>query len=233
MKARIVGVPAEYPFGSAARYAHSGPRPRWLTRERIELDVMGGEDGAVYRPQRYQEVFGDPPTEQEIEIVERRMLHPCGAPDPLDDLLGAAPETVRAWQRRKCLLADGTRPGLPIVTPGTVLDLVAANADLSRKSRPVLTAGLMRVECGLGLREIGERTGCSEATALRRARRHSVALAEDAGYADAAARILTDALSRDHPADWSRRRPRSRSVTLSDGKSCSLRRVVGEAGCPK
>jgi hypothetical protein len=148
-------------------------------------------------------VFGLEPTPQEVELVERRLRYPHLAPDPLDDLLGAAPESVQEWQRRKCALADGTRPGLPIVTPDTVLDLLLSNGGTvpvgpQEEDRLLLAAGLLHGECGVPFLEVGRRLGCSHASAHRWMRLHIERVAADDEYARIAAEVLATALRRDH-----------------------------------
>jgi len=207
VKAGLVVGPEEYAFGSAARYARAGPRPRWLTRSRIEDAVASCMPGTRFNPEDYHRVFAPAPSEREVEIIERRLQYPYHEPDALDELLCAGPDTVRSWQRMKCELADGTRPGLPVVTPGTVFDLLetegetGSDAHLPRippRDRGLLASGLLHEACGLSFLEIATRLGCSTSSAHRWARRHAELVVDGGAYAEIAARALAVALQIDH-----------------------------------
>jgi hypothetical protein len=152
-------------------------------------------------------VFAPAPSEQEIEILKRRLRYPHHEPDALDELLTAGPDTVRSWQRMKCELADGTRPGLPVVTPGTVFDLLMADGEIGSEARlpripsrdrGLLASGLMHRACGLSFIEIGTRLGCSTSSAHRWAKRHGEFVTDGGAYAEIAARVLVEALRMDH-----------------------------------
>ncbi|MEN8151880.1 MAG: hypothetical protein ABFS86_18845 [Planctomycetota bacterium] len=202
VKAGIVDNPQDFPFGSARRYSQEGPRPRWMVRTAIEEAVASCIPGGKFGPGTHSRVFGLAPTDQEVELVERRLLVPGDVDDPLDDLFGASPTAIRDWQMRKCAMADGTRPGVPIVTPATIFDLVdrdaAATLEASAGERLLLATGLMRDACGLSLDEIAGRLGCSLSSAQRWSKRHAVQIAEGGAYAEAAAGILDRALRQDH-----------------------------------
>ena len=207
VKARLAAAPEEFEFGSAARYAHVGPRPRWLARNWIEDAAAACMPGGRFAPEEYSRVFAPAPSDQEIEVIERRLRYPHRGPDALDELLNAGPDSVRSWQRRKCALADGTRPGLPIVTPGTIFGLLLADGEsvsdaclpgVPSGDRHLLAAGLMHQECGLPFIEIGSRLGCSHSSAHRWAMRHTEFVAEGGKYAKIAANVLLRALRRDH-----------------------------------
>jgi len=65
-----------------------------------------------------------------------------GEQDHFDDILGAANASTRTWMMRKALLADGTRPGLPLLSLARLQNLLAV-----QRARP-WTAWQERAETG-------------------------------------------------------------------------------------
>jgi len=62
----------------------------------------------------------------EPEIVARRLRRPVRDRDDLDDLVGAAPESVQRWMEAKARLADGGPARVAYVDVGTLDDLLRA-----------------------------------------------------------------------------------------------------------
>jgi len=198
LAAGLVLRAADYPHGSARFYHGEGECP-WLTRSWIEGEVCRTLALAAYDPTRYAEAFGRLPDEL-ARVVEARWRSRDSL-DPLDSLVHASPAAVVDWMRRKAQLADGTRPGLPIVAPET-LDLVVGLASRDaekwtiarRAGWLVLRTGLARLLCGLNLKEVGDRVGLSRSAVSEIARLHVSLLRSDAEYAQRAASITRDAL---------------------------------------
>lgn len=127
--AGLVGRPANHPWGSACHDAKPAG-PAWLERSWVESVVAhdGGFDR--YRPQLYDQAFPARNAAELTQLVEARLEH-NGDQDFLDDIVGAADASTRAWMVRKALLADGTRPGLPLLPLARLQRIVE-----SRRARP-------------------------------------------------------------------------------------------------
>jgi REP element-mobilizing transposase RayT len=193
VRAGLVEDPWEHPYGSAPHYLR-GKGPPWLARGWVEQHVAARAGGRRYEPAAYPRVFGPSRNDAEHELVERRLLSPCtvapGEVDPLDDLLEAGSERFLERMLLRALLADGTRPGIAVCDPGTVMQLHAAEAVAgfprrgrgSRRPFPswiqervVLLRGL----CGLSLAEIARRTTVSVGGVAKILERHRSLLNED------------------------------------------------------
>jgi REP element-mobilizing transposase RayT len=164
--ARLVHAARLYPHGSAADYARSSGPP-WLCRTWIESAAAGAEP---FTSMAYAKSFGARLGREASELVERRMQHPGHGPDPLDELVGAAPAAVRAWMQRKAKLADGTRPGIPLVPPRRI----RSELETARKQRPDWTLrhgsneiDLWSVLCAWLLRHAGGQTQAEVALRMR------------------------------------------------------------------
>ena len=140
-------------------------------------------------------------------MVERRLVHGTASNDHWDDLVGAAPQRVPSWMRRKARLADGTKPGLPYAGAPRVLRIVEAE-EVSRgtlscrpcgKNRgdgwPVMRFELLRDLVGMTYVEISRRLACSPSMASRRVEQHARLLATDETYARLAATVAVKCLN--------------------------------------
>jgi REP element-mobilizing transposase RayT len=201
VSAGLVSQAVDYPHGSARIYARQGTdEDGWLDRSWVENEVCRRLELQAYDPGRYVEVFSRLP-EHLARLVEAR-LRSRGVEDPVDDLLRAAPDAVLDWMKRKALLADGSRPGLPVLTPETVDDSVDAHARQVRETWRIgrrsgwfiLRVGLTRQLCGLGLDEIGARVGLGQSAVSNIARLHARLLASDYLYAGKAASVASSAI---------------------------------------
>jgi REP element-mobilizing transposase RayT len=212
LDARIVASPSSYPHGSAARFARARG-PRWLDRE-IVGGILAERGGAIGQgPLAYDRAVFPQLPEALTEFIESRLQETPPqeddpTPDPLDDLIRAAPGRVQAWMQRKAGLADATMPGVAILASSTVLGLVSrrtagtARVRLTERSRPaadLLAAGLLRTTCGQTFEQIGVRAGCGAASAKRRTVEHLEAMRSRSDYAALAARIVTEGLATDFP----------------------------------
>ena len=129
-------------------------------------------------PLSYTQLFGAPLTPSLRRLVERRLAAGPQSFDPLDELFEAAVPAVRAWMRRKAELADGTRPGIPLVDAESVEEVLARAKGLGGEwtvklaRRPadawaIARVGLLRDLCGTTFGEMGRRYGCSLQGAYR------------------------------------------------------------------
>jgi REP element-mobilizing transposase RayT len=191
--ARLVADACEYPYGSARHYAlDSGPV--WLERSWVEADAVQRSGATRYSPRAYQQAFGTPLEQHEVELVEARLRHASHKPDHLDELVRAAPESIARWMRSKSELADGTQPGLPYASAQRVRAVVSiaieagVPADLTTSDTrrvslwDVLLVALLRDVAGLRWAEIGARVETGEAAARRRYRRHEQWMANKGAY---------------------------------------------------
>ncbi len=182
-EARLITEASAYPYGSARVYAGLARVPPWL-----ETDLLAGHLQAPTA-----EV---PTTPDAIEVIERRLEHANSGDDPLDDLVAAAPAAVRRWMIRKARLADGTSPGIPLVTAaavGAALDVAPLFIHPDQHAAE-LRCGLLRSLCGWTLAEIAARCEISRGAALGRVQRHTMRVASDPLYADVAAETAKHAI---------------------------------------
>ncbi len=117
--AGVVADAADYEFSSSHAYA-CGDGPDWLSREWTENVVADAFGPGGFTRERYRELFHARFDQHAFAFVDQRVRRgQCGS-DPTDSLLaGAAPEVLR-WMQAKARLADGTRPGLPVVPAGVI-----------------------------------------------------------------------------------------------------------------
>jgi hypothetical protein len=209
VKAGIVTDPSSYPFGSAYLYTRTDG-PLWLARKDMEIATRLSTGAEGLSPDAYRATFGIEPTDAERTIIERRMVGVYPDEDPLDDLLGAAPPAIQDWLRRRAAMADGTKPGVPVISPATLREVIAVNRtrDPGWSVRPgrrqldawdLVLGGLSRVLCGMSFRELAQSLGESESSVLRRFRDHLALLADAEEYAIRVAEVAAACLERDHP----------------------------------
>lgn len=198
--ARLVPKAIAYPYGSARWYA-SARSPRWLARDWVEGQICTLVGGDAYDPSDYDRVFGSPLSPAQQRLIERRLEHARG-PDPLGDLVAAAPERVREWMRCKAALADGTEPGLPIADPTTVIEVLAREVTglgrlIDRTSEDlVVLVALLRDLCGAPWTEIGRRVSRTGKSAHEIYNRHRAQMERSSGYADRVAHVSATVLER-------------------------------------
>ena len=195
VRAGIVRSSAHYEFGSAAAYmTDSGPR--WLHREWVESAACRTTGAKQFTPEVYQEAFGARNKTELAEInelVDARLSHRA-AEDPLDDLVGTAPQQVQAWMQRKTRLADGHQPGLPLCGPRALGRAIAENRSQhgvwmvedgrnSWRGADLAQIGLLRDLCGLAWREIAPYSEGSLSRARRLGTTHQRLMRTNPTYA--------------------------------------------------
>ena len=121
--AGLVGSPEEYPYGSAMAYVRGGG-PKWLSRTWVEQQVVLRRALAAYDPREYRSVFGKRLSSGLRTCVEQRCLRGLDAPEEMDALLIAPVAGVRSWLAQRVQAADGTRLGLLVTDPGSVIETV-------------------------------------------------------------------------------------------------------------
>jgi len=188
--ARIVARSVEHRWGSALHYARPAGPP-WLERSWVESVVAREGGRGRFEPGLYERGFPSRDGAGLVQLVEARLEH-RGERDFLDDVVGAADTSTRAWMMRKALLADGTRAGLPLLPLARLLDLIG-----ERRSRPwvvmrgnsvrdgweVAHIGLGRDLCGATIDRLASDLGMSATKARRLYAFHRSELEERGPYA--------------------------------------------------
>lgn len=201
LTAGLVARPEWHASASAYWYARRDGPP-WLSRELLEARAAERCNATTPHPDFYRRAFA-PVLSPGLEgWILDRLARGEGPPDPLDDLITAAPPEVLAWMRRKATLADGTAVGVPLV-PWQAIKACLKGVAGELSSRPdgdgracclsdVAGAGLLRDVASLSYSRIGRIASCSETAAKYRVRRHHALLAADPSYA----RIVADVACR-------------------------------------
>ncbi len=188
--AELSDTPEEYEWCSAHLYARDS-RPPWLETEWVDSLGLGyGEPhGRLWTPRQRR---------WRASLIKARLAHPDDEDDPLDDLRSKVPGRVWDWMVRKASLADGTRPGLPVVGPLQVVDMLerfrleGMGQDVSlpgtrrRTAADLLLIGLLRDLSGQPWAEIGQRVGMHPSSVREAHRHHTRLILEAPPYAELA-----------------------------------------------
>lgn len=203
VKARIVARAEDYEFGSARAYGCATGSP-WLERSWVEAEACRISTQHDFDLTAYRVAFPSPSAEAD-ELVERRLVSGSGV-DPLVDLIGTTPPSVRRWMERKAQLADGHRPGQPVCTFGALRAALeqdgrssgpwlASIGELTKSGEQIATVGLARDLAGHSFAELTERTAWSTMQLRRMAEIHRELIESDPAYAERAARVGAAAIS--------------------------------------
>jgi len=207
--AGLASTPWSYRWCSAAQYVF-GSGPPWLDRSWVEGEANPEREGP-FRGEDYIRTVGGPFEEATRRLVESRISSTRLAQDDLDDLVGSAPARVRAWMKRKAMLADGGRIGLPVCDTKSIQHAVqrARNDSgpwevspngLERCAYGLVEVGLLRTMACLTWERISLAIGSPLSSSQRRLRVHHSLLEEDPDYARKAGEIGAAALAACHPA---------------------------------
>ena len=196
-----VGKPRCYPHCSARHYARSSGPP-WLERSWIEGEVSGGQQDRAYEPSKYAAVFGTGSSD-EARLVDAR-IRSTASVDDFEDLVRASPAAVQRWFRKKALLADGTRPGMPVATIARVAQVCRAHDTeswLVRTARKewnawtVLRVGLERDLAAATFEIMANHAGTNPRRARRLYHTHRRLTLDDANYARVCAELSVRCLA--------------------------------------
>lgn len=202
--ARLVSSSLVYPFGSAHHYAAT-KRPRWL--DTTWVDGQLGLVAPTERLERYAAKFGVDLTPAERDLVRERMRGTVVAEDPLDDLVAASPEEVRAWMRDKSLLADGTSPGIALAGRDTVGACVgrlmrarggwaiARRGGRRHDAWSMLAVGLLRDVSALSYADIAATVGVPRRTVMHMCALHREWMLSVSEYVEVAQEALAACLA--------------------------------------
>lgn len=202
--AGLVARPADYAHGSARHLRGLERRPLWLSRTLVErlLERHGRPEQS--RTAKYDMVFAPRLSERQKSWIEARLSGKARGFDELEGLLGGS-AAVGAWAKRKAQLADGTQPGIPVVDPETVAEVMTgASEALSeiiarprsgrmRAASELMKTALLRDAAGLPFVTIAARIGVSAGTPQKLYRLHRECIG-DRGYRDAYAALVSRAL---------------------------------------
>lgn len=206
VQAQLVSSASEHEFGSARAYV-STHRPPWLRVDSVERKAIELSGEPRFGPRAYLRAFGARSTqsiEAVIELVEAR-LGSVPTIDPMDDLIGAKPDKVRAWLARKARLADGHRIGLPVCGQRAVTravrdaverdgDRVVRHAGNCWSGSEVMTVGLLRDLASLTIEQIGRAVDLRWAATKRRIELHRRSVERDAEYGAWVGRVAKAAI---------------------------------------
>lgn len=187
--AGLVSHAAKYPACSAWHYANHRRRPLWLHREAVERLVVNLAGQQQFEPRDYS-VALQPASESVSWWVER---HVDFAPPDDSDTSRAASATLREWRRRQTN-ADGLARYSPLVAPVDVLAAIGRRQGNDDDRRSAMSCGLLRLACGLSIREICGYTGLSSSRVRTRCNRHAELHATNADYARDAGNVVREAL---------------------------------------
>ncbi|MBL4770533.1 MAG: transposase [Planctomycetes bacterium] len=208
VKASMVKHSFEYELGSAFLFTR-GRGPRWLSREWVEGEVRASGREGPFSANNYMSVFGV--TEGDdlecLELLIEARLSSTAQEDPLEDLVGTAPVSIQRWMRRKALLADGHRPGLPVCSPIALRDALelhgarcgdwlVKDGERTWSGTDLAWLGLLRGLCGLSWKEVVSWSGFCESKARRFVEAHGRILLSHGEYAERVARIVSPAIER-------------------------------------
>ena len=183
VQARLASTPAHYEYGSA-RFHAAGDAPPWLATWWIREELSAGSG--------YGAAFPLAPSSL-TRFVDARLEAPAAGQDPIDDLVGSAPDRVLRWMHRKAQLADQTKPGLALCDASSITQLVTRSVSelavlsvpsgYKRRLRDVVHVALLRDLGGLTYAEMGRRIERSASFCQRTYTAHSIVVGADLEYA--------------------------------------------------
>jgi REP element-mobilizing transposase RayT len=207
VQAGMSATPWAYEHGSAQRFVFR--TPKWLSRSWVDAEIRIRTGRSPAEGGSYQEAFPRA-GEGVTRLIDARVASAARGPDPLDDLVAAAPEKVRRWMEERSRLADGTKPGHPIVDPGTLLDVLTPlqgerpSWKVCPRRKPASAIRIMRVALlrdlsGQSYTAIARAVGVSDTKAKSLYQDHQVLMVRDAQYAQAAVELTLQVLAAANP----------------------------------
>jgi len=193
VEARLCSDAVEYEFASKRHHVNDVSRPLWLCSDLIDRTLAQLRSEGLSTAAAYARVYPPRLSRDERQFVDRRVAHPDRCATVLESLERPTPTQVYDWMVRKARLADGTRPGLPLVLPSAVADLVAMHRsrsvgcllEVGHRALPlwdVAYVALLRSLSGETLESIGRRIGHGRDRVRTIFRAHGRAMAADIGY---------------------------------------------------
>ncbi|MFO1078866.1 MAG: hypothetical protein U1E73_14180 [Planctomycetota bacterium] len=181
----------EYPHCSCRAYVHGGGPP-WLVRSWVEEATKGVFARSVFRPRDYVDLFHRRFTKGHCDLVDQRIARTAGRSRGDTSLLRDLGARAQDWVLRKARLADGTRPGSPMVGAAHVIQPgnPPATTLLERETR----AFLLRHLAGLKFVEIGGLLQLSPEGARQCFARASALIRDDHGFAERVSQRCAEAV---------------------------------------
>lgn len=196
--AQLVPTAEDYPHGSAARFVQE-TLPPWLSRDWIADDLRHWTDRGIDWKTAYRTAYSARHLSQDERFVLERRMASRPPARGFDDLIAAAPSTVRNRFLHDTHNADGTKPGWPTVGP----DAITNALEDARREAPIWTrpnsqasvwhiaeAALLRNLCAMRLAEIGQRLELTASSVKRRHVCHLDLLERDPAYASRFASLV-------------------------------------------
>lgn len=208
----LVQAPDLYEYGSARQYAR-GSGPLWLSREVVEDVICGIVNKPSYLPEYYSLVFDPAVRPWHKDVVVKSLHNDGGLIGSVESLMTRTPGQVSEWLVRNAALADGSKPGMPILSGPTTMAEIKKRIGRYPQMRiiyrshrrigwPFLFAGLLRTVCGMSLKEVSHRLNCAISTVGSRVEAHRHLLESDESYAQIAGEIVAEALEQDWPDEY-------------------------------
>lgn len=202
-KARLCASPELYPWGSAAHYARA-TGPRWLKRGWVESEIDSRNDRRARTSDGLDPERAAREAAEVCSLVDARLSRRTSV-DPLDDIVSAASAATRRWMVRKAMLADGTKPGLPILSIAQLQRVIerkrvgewlVRDGNCERSGWDLALVGLGRDLCGQTLRQLARLLVASETKTHRIYAMHRSQLRADTAYASAVVHIAEEEVVR-------------------------------------
>lgn len=196
-RTHLTNKPPAYRWGSAWHYSRP-TGPPWLERGWVESQVARESGSGRFLPEHYERALAIRRPAELCQLVEARLDHGDGE-DLLDDIVSAANPATRRWMVRKAILADGTRPGLPLLSESHLERIMKGRRHepwIVRRGRSerdgwsVAHVGLSRDLCGQTLGFLAKRLSMSETKVRRLYATHRTELQEETAYSRAVVRLV-------------------------------------------
>lgn len=205
--AGLVALADQYEFGSSRAFVGGPHEVPWLSRDLVDALVTPWMAQAGTWANAYRLAFRPRLSPAQRHLVEARIAHPSRDLRGIDSLVASAPPAVRAWMVERAHLADGTKPGLPLVDGEEVRRVVATHR--CRDARAVVATGprrwrslwdlvevaLLRLLAGETHAAIARRLGWHGSLVHRVNAEHHATVRNDRGYADTAALVAHEVLN--------------------------------------
>lgn len=208
--ARLVTRAEDYAYGSAHAFVAGVRRAPWLSRDLVGTLTAPLIAQGLSPADAYRQTFPPRLSPAQRRFVETRLAHQSRDSDTLDHLVIAANEEVHGWMVRKALLADHTKPGLPVADAREVLAEIAAcrargsaasvvtGPRRARSPWDLAEVALLHDLAGETFSEIARRLTSHESHAYRLYEEHRATLQADGPYGRLVSDVAHTVIQRQH-----------------------------------